>query len=503
MIPPLMNKSEETVILESKKFFKQSSPSMKSPIDNFYQICTEYVKLTKPEIIDQYPDITRLLIMGYVSAVEEYLRNVFCYVINICPQARDKASEKMIKFGSVDYYDLTKIAEGLFDASSFASGKEIKSKTRELLDINIKENSSLDVAMKEFNTICHLRHCAIHSGGILNGHNAKELGLSRDYVKNVLRPNLVDVQEALLACYSFVRAFNQHVFEQTLERWKNRLELITGNWVSEKELFTQFVDIFWSTVDNGELTNYKELFRKVMPVVAAKEIYPDDNTHHKNIKEIFESLRELNPIPTYISKFYDLTFDEIQAVIEKILYYDQQDAEQILQLLTQNHPNDTDKLKLISYIFENSIDVINLERNIIAMFDSLTEEMDIYEAIRILIEHCEYEFHHIYGKIFKISDPELIDELVSHFESIQHKIDREIDKDILSEKAKSSCQIEEIREIEVHYYEPQIINTEIIIKAHVEAEVEENDDSISLELEILLDKDFHLILRNVKELQTN
>ncbi|MBK5502237.1 hypothetical protein [Peribacillus sp. TH14] len=503
MLPPLMNKSEETVILESKKFFQECSPIIKSPIDNFYEICTKYVKLTKPEIVGEYPDITRLLIMGYVSAVEEYLRNVFCYVINICPQARDKASDKMIKFGSVDYYDLSKIAEGLFDASSFASGKEIKSKTRELLDIDIKENSSLDVAMKEFNKICHLRHCAVHSGGILNGHNAKELGLSRDDVKSVLKPDLIAVQEALLVCYSFVRAFNQHVFEKTLERWKNKLSLITGNWAAENELFTKFVNIFWSTTDNGEIANYKKIFRKVMPIVAAKEVYPDDTAHHRTIKEIFENHRELSEIPTYINKFYELTFDEIETVIEKILYYDKEDAEQILQLLTQNHPNVTDKLKIIAYIFENPIEVRDLERNVIAMFDDLTEDLDIYEAIRILIEHCKYKFHHVYGKLFKVSDTELIDRLISIFGSISNKIDSEIDNETLAEKVTSCCQIEGTKDFELHFYEVKLVNTDIQIKANVEAEVEEKDDKISLELDILLDKDFNLTLSNVRQLQTN
>lgn len=261
---PAVNKPEATVEINYCAFFVDQAVTKKSPIDVFYAVCSDLVKLTKPEIVNDNPIVTRLLLLGYVSAVEEYLRSIFCEVINICPCAKRNASEKMIRFGALEYYELDRLAEGIFEASSLASLDEVKKKSNELLGINIQQQPSLSNALEKFDKICHLRHCAVHGGGTLNGHNAKQLGLSKEYVKQKLQPNGTILQNALLVCFSFVRAFNQTVFEQTLQRWIGEKK-ITGQWQRDKKDFGNLLDLFWSVNDNSARPKDNLVYRAIIP----------------------------------------------------------------------------------------------------------------------------------------------------------------------------------------------------------------------------------------------
>ncbi|QSO54074.1 hypothetical protein JZ785_10045 [Alicyclobacillus curvatus] len=262
MTPPIVNTSEETVILNVEDFFVTQSFQSKSPIDEYYKVTTEIVRLTDPALLVTNPVLSQLIILGVVSAVEGYLRAIFCEILDTCPFARKHAASKQIRFGALDYYEFNRLAEALFDMSSFASHSETKSKTRELLGMEFNKGSSIEVALVNFDMVCNLRHCAIHSGGTLNAHNAKELGLSKDYVNKKLQPNSVSLQDAMKICHSFVRAFNQFAFNETFKRWIP--QRFRGNWKSEKRQFITLIDIFWSKTDNGDCA-YNGVYRNSVP----------------------------------------------------------------------------------------------------------------------------------------------------------------------------------------------------------------------------------------------
>ncbi|WP_409344624.1 hypothetical protein [Paenibacillus sp. MBLB4367] len=262
MPTPIVNKPEETISLTITDFFVSQTIYSESPIDEYYKVTTEIIKLTDPNLLDDNPVLSQLIILGLVSAVEGYLRSIFCELLDKCPYARSNASSKQIRFGALDYYDFSRLAEALFDTGSFASHAETKSKTRELLGMTFNDTSSINVALLNFNSVCHLRHCAIHSGGTLNAHNAKELGLSKDYVSKKLQPNSVTLQDAIKICHSFVRAFNQYAFNETFKKWIP--SPFRGEWIKEKRQFTQLINIFWSKIDNGPC-EYNKVYRTSVP----------------------------------------------------------------------------------------------------------------------------------------------------------------------------------------------------------------------------------------------
>jgi hypothetical protein len=265
IIFPNVNTPETTINLDFPKFFICQTISKHSPIDEFYKVCSELVKLTKPDIIRDNPVVTRLLLLGYVSAVEEYLRSIFCEIINVCPVAKERVFDKMIKFGSIDFYERERLPEGLFEASALSSYDEIKKRSNDFIGINIESISSLKTALEKFDDVCHLRHCAVHGGGTLNAHNAKELRLGKEFVKRKLQPDAINLQYALGVCFSFVRAYNQNVFNFTVNNWVAKKH-ISGKWVEDKELFSKLLNILWSTHDNGERLRDNIIYKNIFPI---------------------------------------------------------------------------------------------------------------------------------------------------------------------------------------------------------------------------------------------
>jgi len=341
----IVNDAEITNDLDCKQFFIETSPSQRNPIDQFYNVCTEYVKLTKPEIFCDFPDLSRLLLMGFVSAVEEYLRGIFSEILSVCPMSKEHASEKMIRFGAIEYYSNSKIAIGLFDSSSFASSSEIIKRTRELLGVDINSDPSVKAALDEFEKVCHLRHCAIHGGGILNGHNAKELSLEKSYVNRLLRFDITAIQECLSVCYSFVRAFNSFISKKILSRLMG--QVIKGYWDIEKDLFKSLIDVFYSKEDMPEEIKYKEIYRKITPLISFNDI--SENQQNKNtINNILKSFRELDSISNYGDYFNQLDLDEISCILGHFKLYDRKETKLILKYLLDNHTNEEIKLLVLN-----------------------------------------------------------------------------------------------------------------------------------------------------------
>ncbi|WP_025116595.1 hypothetical protein [Lysinibacillus fusiformis] len=380
----IVNNPEITNDLDCKQFFVQTTPSQRNPIDQFYNVCTEYVKLTKPEIYSGYPDLSRLLLMGFVSAVEEYLRGIFSEVLSVCPMSKEHASEKMIKFGAIEYYSNSKIAIGLFDSSSFASSSEIIKRTKELLNVDVNSENSVKAALDEFEKVCHLRHCAIHGGGILNGHNAKELSLEKSYVNRLLRFDMTAIQECLSVCYSFVRAFNSFISKKIIGRLMG--QVIKGYWDEERDLFKSLIDIFYSKIDIPNEINYKGIYRKISPLISFKDI--SENPQNKNaIKNILNSFRDLGSISDYGNNFQSLDVDEISCILGHFKLYDSEETKKILKYLLDNHTNE--EIKLL--VLDNDLLEISIEELKYIIKENLNFDIRL-KAIGILINKYETNY---------------------------------------------------------------------------------------------------------------
>lgn len=189
-----------------------------SAIDTYIENCKEINKLWGT-VADVSPEFSRLLLLGYVSAIESFLRSVFRSIINTDAKAKADAYSYVVPFGAVLYHSKETVAESLLEGISFASEQAIKSAINKFLDCsNIPDD--IKAMLEEFEKICQMRHCCVHRFGKLGTQNGISLGLE-SHSKALEKP-LVLSKDALgnIASWlmSFAKALNNFMFGVLLER---------------------------------------------------------------------------------------------------------------------------------------------------------------------------------------------------------------------------------------------------------------------------------------------
>ncbi len=66
-----------------------SSSVIDSPIDAFYATTQDILNVANPDFLQQHPSMGTLLLVGLISASENYFRDLFARIIRICPIALD------------------------------------------------------------------------------------------------------------------------------------------------------------------------------------------------------------------------------------------------------------------------------------------------------------------------------------------------------------------------------------------------------------------------------
>lgn len=191
---------------------------LESAIDTYIENCKQINKLwgTVPDVS---PEFSRLLLLGYVSAIESFLRSLFRSIINTDAKAQADAHSYVIPFGAVLYHSKETVAESLLEGISFASEQAIKGALNKFLDYsNIPDD--IKIMLGEFEKICQMRHCCVHRFGKLGTQNGISLGLE-SHSKALEKP-LVLSKDSLgnIASWlmSFAKALNNFMFGILLER---------------------------------------------------------------------------------------------------------------------------------------------------------------------------------------------------------------------------------------------------------------------------------------------
>ena len=123
-----------------------------SAIDTYIENCKAINKLWGHET-EISPEFSRLLLLGYVSAIESFLRSVFRSIINTDAKAQADAFGYLIPFGAFLYHSKSTVAESLLEGISFASEQAIKGAINKFLDhSNIPDE--IKTMLEEFEKIC-------------------------------------------------------------------------------------------------------------------------------------------------------------------------------------------------------------------------------------------------------------------------------------------------------------------------------------------------------------
>lgn len=222
------------------------------------------------------PEFGRLLLLGYVSAVESFFRTVLRSIINTDAKAKADVHSLVVPFGAVLYHDKKIVAEALLEGYSFASEKEVRAAFAKFLDVsNMPEGHKIMLA--EYEKVCQLRHCCVHRFGKLGTQNGIVLGL--ELHKNALekplslsRQKLEDIASWLM---SFAKAMNNYMFLTLLNRSVNEKNpyRVTWHWsyAKDRPKFEKLYKLFETSKDATRSPSAEELYERFKSVMQPRK----------------------------------------------------------------------------------------------------------------------------------------------------------------------------------------------------------------------------------------
>ncbi len=225
-----------------------------SPIDAYIQNCNQ-LNLLWVSHSSISAELGRILLLGYVSAVESYFRSVFRLIINIDEKAKVYAHSYQVTFGAALFHDKKMLAEALLEGYSFSGEKDVKKAFNNFLEMGNVDKSILEL-LTEYEKICQIRHCCVHRFGKLGTYNGIALGLNEhsEVLEKPLKldkSSLADIASWLM---SFIKAVNNYLFKLILERTVDNKNIYAIRWRwdfrRDKVKFGKLYNGFAATLDS-------------------------------------------------------------------------------------------------------------------------------------------------------------------------------------------------------------------------------------------------------------
>jgi hypothetical protein len=217
-----------------------------------------------------------ILCSSAVAVAEDYFRSVLTDTVVVCPLCAARVGTLETKMEHVFTGSISDAVRGMLDRESFSSIDTIKDWTRKVVGTDLSKNLSLGVALKEFERVCHVRHCAMHAGGYVSGRNAGSLGVPTGSWISFGSP--VAIHEIISVVAATIRSFNQNLFEVLLGNWIDQEELL-GSWNCDRPKFSNLWKAFRSETDivSSKFSGAEPLkinaylaYRSVQPAIVAR-----------------------------------------------------------------------------------------------------------------------------------------------------------------------------------------------------------------------------------------
>lgn len=256
-----------------------------SPIDQFIENSLRLNKLWAiGEPSQEFsPEMGILLLLGYVSAVESYMRALIRRLIS-CDQFSQQTCESFqVSFGAALHHKQEVLPEALLEETAFSGKGEITKALQRFVGFQI-QNKALSPLLDQYELVCQLRHCCVHRFGKLGAKNAIFLGLKshKDFLEKpiLLKKESISVIADLLV--TLVKSINIEVFRHVMIRSATVAlvghEKIGIGWTwdkrKDKKIFGSYYSVFASQKDAQKSPSADELyerFRKVNRMVGKKK----------------------------------------------------------------------------------------------------------------------------------------------------------------------------------------------------------------------------------------
>lgn len=237
---------------DANAFVKESEAGRSiSAIDEFYAELKRILNAVPPDYLDEHPSMGPFAFVGVVAVTEEYIRALLGSIIGVCPISQAKASGKSINLGSAVWHGSGVLSRGAFEHMSFASADAIKKTLRDFVGVEVKKSDRVHGVLDEFETICEVRHAAVHSGVSIPGKNALKLNLYKGVDRSRLSIGFSEVQLCASICTELAVSLNLDLFQEMVRRWATEWREC-ASWSDSKAnaQFRVIWDLFHSQFDH-------------------------------------------------------------------------------------------------------------------------------------------------------------------------------------------------------------------------------------------------------------
>lgn len=195
-----------------------------SPVDRYLENSNRLNKI----FIDNYKqktytsDLGTLLLLGFVSAVESYMRGVIRGLVQIDEYVQKLVAPQQVTYFAAVHHDRSLLPEALLEGVSFISKFNISKTLKDFCAIGGMSGDtvpkSLEPAFEKYGHICQIRHCCVHRFGLLGADNALRLNLPPSHLEQPIRISKDALEEISIILEKFVCSLNSHIYSDVLQR---------------------------------------------------------------------------------------------------------------------------------------------------------------------------------------------------------------------------------------------------------------------------------------------
>jgi hypothetical protein len=250
----------------SKCFDEKDSPKDSAALDKFIQNHRQINLVATLELLEAHPVLGGLALLGSVSAVESYVREVVRRTIVLDEHSRNACYLKQVTYGAAYIHKTEMLPEALLEDVSFASAKNLMNVLKDFIGIPIQVHRDTQPALDAFDDVCQFRHCVVHRFGRLGTKNAINLDLDthRQCVEKPLRLEYGSLQTVFAINHNLVREVNDHIFTQVLKRTVDKQDW-QGSWPKDRTRFLRYWRLFVSIEQpNPQLPRPQDVYAQIV-----------------------------------------------------------------------------------------------------------------------------------------------------------------------------------------------------------------------------------------------
>jgi len=260
--------------LKTAPLFEKRSVNTLSPIDEFLSNVFAINKIYTKQTVDEEklsPELSALIVLGYMSAAESYFRSIFRHLLNVDARCQQSQLNKQLRFAAALHHDIEMLPEALLEHQAFSDATAVQQIWKDLAGSNSIPRD-LSEGCSEYQKICQIRHCCVHRFGRLGVSNATVMGLMehKETLEGRFSPSLDGITDIANFLINFIRGFNSSLFHHVLvatvntqagDKSNNPYDWIwTWNYNRDRARFVRYYRIFSIKEFNPKSMEAKDVY---------------------------------------------------------------------------------------------------------------------------------------------------------------------------------------------------------------------------------------------------